>query len=298
MGPIPRLALSLTTATRLLVISPHPDDGALAAAGLMARTVARGGVVRVVQMTSGDAFSEGVKRVDHTGQPTASDYRAYGLRRERETVAALGTVGVRPEDITSLGFPDDGLCLLTSRYMSTDFESPYTHRTSPPSREQRLKGVEYRGRDVVRELEEIIVSYAPTIVIVPDPGDEHPDHCSTHRFVAAALALARRHHPSIHPRELHYLIHFGEWPTTTAVVNHAELQPPLRFRASAGWRTLRLTDREAAAKRRALDAYRTQTMVIGAFMRGFENDNELFIEGEPAAPPPCWCAGENIAPPS
>ena len=88
MGPIPRLALSLTTATRLLVISPHPDDGALAAAGLMVRTVARGGVVRVVQMTSGDAFSEGVKRVDHTGE------RLDLIHIERPDLAAgCGTFG-------------------------------------------------------------------------------------------------------------------------------------------------------------------------------------------------------------
>ena len=296
MGPIPRLALSLTTATRLLVVSPHPDDGTLGAAGLITRVVNSGGSVRIVQMTSGDAFSDGVKLADRTTRPTSSNYRAYGLRRERETLAALRALGVPASNITFLGFPDDGLCLLTSRYQSADFESPYTHRTSPPRREQRLNGVEYRGRDVVRELEQVIASFGPTLVVVPDPGDEHPDHCSTHAFVAAALASARRSHPLIRPLELHYLIHAGHWPAEQALAGARELQPPPRFRASAQWRTLPLTSRELAAKRRAIGAYKTQRLVIGSFMSGFENANELFIEGEPPLTPPCWCGGENIVP--
>jgi LmbE family N-acetylglucosaminyl deacetylase len=296
MGPIPRLLLSLATTTRLLVISPHPDDGILAAGGLIARTVAAGGSVRVVQMTSGDAFSEGVKRIDRTATPTASEYRAYGRRREHETLAAMAALGVPASHVTFLGFPDAGLCLLSSAYESTDFVSPYTRRDSPPREERLLRGVEYRGRDVVRELEGIVASFAPTLVVLPDPADEHPDHCSTHRFATAALRSAAHHHASIRPRVLHYVIHYGQWPAAPAIEGAAPLDPPSRFRVSADWRSLMLTDEEVAEKHHALGAYKSQMMVIGGFMHGFEARNELFIEGEPPILPACWCGGENVAP--
>ena len=263
------LLLSITAATRLLLVSPHPDDGALGAGGLVARVVAAGGSVRVVQMTSGDAFSEGVKRVDRTDRPTAEDYRAYGQRRERETLAAMRRLGVREPRVTFLGFPDDGLCLLASAYAATEFESPYTQRTSPPPREQLLGGVEYRGRDVVRELREIVAEFEPTIVVMPAPSDEHPDHCATNQLVTRALGTAA-------PRVLRYVIH-GRQPAAAAV--------------------LTLTRREADAKRRAIEAYRSQTLVIGDFMRSFETRQERYVDEAQSPQPACWCRGENIAKP-
>ena len=263
------LLLGITTATRLLLVSPHPDDGALAAGGLVSRVIAAGGSVRIVQMTSGDAFSDGVKTVDRTERPTAEEYREYGRRRERETIAAMGALGVRASAITFLGFPDDGLCLLASTYAATDFESPYTRRTSPPPGERLWGDVGYRGRDVVRELREIVAEFKPTIVVLPAASDEHPDHCSTHRFVTRALG-------SSHARVLHYVIH-GPQP--------------------AAGEALTLTRRETAAKRRAIETYRTQTLVIGDFMRTFESGRELFVEGEPSRLAACWCRGENVATP-
>jgi len=263
------LLISITAATRLLLISPHPDDGVLAAGGLVARVVAAGGSVRVVQMTSGDAFSDGVKKIDRTERPTTSDYREYGKRRERETIAAMKSLGVSASHITFLGFPDDGLCLLWSAFAATDFESPYTRRTSPPTTEQLVRGVEYRGGDVVRELQEIIAKFKPTLIVLPSPSDEHPDHCSTHLFVTRALGVS-------HARVLQYVIH-GKQPEQVD--------------------TLALSSREAQKKRHAIEAYRTQTLVIGDFMRTFERGRELFVEGEPASMPACWCRGENIATP-
>jgi hypothetical protein len=36
-------------------------------------------------------------------------------------------------------------------------------------------------------------------------------------------------------------------------------------------------------------------LVIGRFMLAFGRSNELFLEGEPASMPECWCDGENVA---
>jgi len=56
-----------------------------------------------------------------------------------------------------------------------------------------------------------------------------------------------------------------------------------------------LTPEEKAAKRRALDGYATQTLMMGSFFRAFARPNELFLEGRGMAPPKCWCDDTNVA---
>jgi LmbE family N-acetylglucosaminyl deacetylase len=285
----------LSRATRLLVVSPHPDDAVLAAGGLIARVSAAHGAVHIVQMTSGDAFSKGVMADHRAVVPTADDYRRYGAERERETVAAMHALGVRHSNLTFLGFPDDGLCVLAAaRDRREGFESPYTKRRSPPVGEQVIQGVSYLGDDVRRELERVIARFEPTLVIVPAARDEHPDHCATHMFVRDALdAVVRAGMPR--PSVLHYLIHFGAWPTTPAP--GAPLDPPHAFPSGDGvWRTVALTPAEIARKREALAAYKTQALVIADLVAAFSRRSELFLEGEPEPSPACWCRGENIAP--
>jgi len=296
--PLPPLGLTPDRTTRLLVVSPHPDDESLAAAGLITRVVARGGAVRVVLMTSGDAFAEGVETEDGISRPTPADYRSYGTLREAETKAAMQRLGVDAARVTFLGFPDDGLCKLASTYLSAKaaFESPYTKRESPPPTEQVVRGVGYRGEDVRREIERILVEFRPTVVLLPHPEDEHPDHCSTHIFVSEAIDAAAREHRIVRPRTIHYLIHYGQWPMSADAGAGSQLNPPAGFPPAEGrWTTLKLTREEAAIKKQALLAYSSQMLVIGRFMLAFGRDNELFLEGEPASLPECWCSGENVA---
>jgi LmbE family N-acetylglucosaminyl deacetylase len=286
------LNLTIDRTTRLLVISPHPDDETLGAAGLMRRVIAGGGAVHVVWMTSGDGFPEGVETQDGITHPRPEDYSSYGRLREQEARAATGAFGVSDRSLSFLGFPDEGLCELASTYLSAKkraFESPYTDRISPPLTEQVIRGVRYRGVDVRRELERILVDFAPTVVAVVHPEDEHPDHCSTHLFVREALdALAARGRRR--PRLLNYLIHYRSWPLTPDGGSGSELKPPAGFPSTEGsWVSLALTPDEVAAKKAALLLYHSQMLVIGRFLQAFARSNELFLEGEPASLPECWC---------
>lgn len=295
---IPELDLHAGTATRLLVVAPHPDDEALAAAGLIQRVTAAGGSVRVVLMTSGDAFPEGVETASHIRRPQPRDYRDYGNLRERETIAAMQLLMVDRAHILLLGFPDGGLCLIASKYLSAKsraFESPYTGRVEPPESEQVIRGVRYRGTDVRRELESILISYLPTLIAAPHPDDVHPDHCATSIFVREALEAIAPRYPHLAPRMVHYLIHEDRWPALDANRDSA-LNPPADFPPSEGsWRTLTLTPQETAAKRRAVEVYSSQMLVIGRFLKAFERPNELFLEGRPASPPECWCDDIHVA---
>lgn len=251
-------------------------------------------------MTSGDAFPAALERADGIVQPKWSDYRMFGQQRERETAAALATLGLGPEQITFLGYPDEGLCHLASTYLfdkTRAFQSPYSDRESPPPTEQLIRGARYRGVDVRREIEQVITSFMPTLIVLPDIDDNHPDHCSTQIFVHEALeavpgTLARR------VRTLHYLVHYEGWPLTAdaGAGSGSMLRPPSDFPVSDGrWVSLALTREEAAGKKRALRAYTTQMQVLGPFMAAFGRDNELFVEGEPASRAQCWCDDENVA---
>ena len=298
----PPINLPVNRATRLLVVAPHPDDDVLGAGGLIRRVVNAGGRVHVVWATSGDGFPEGVETAEgispRVAHLTPHDFDTYGRLREQEATAALGSLGVGARRLTFLGFPDEGLCELASTYLSAKaaaFKSPYTGRISPPLTEQVVRGVRYRGYDLRRELERVVTSFGPTLVVAPHPEDMHPDHCSTHIFLKEALdALSRE--GRVRPRVIHYLIHYGQWPLGNDDRVDATLLPPKQFPPLEGtWSNLALTPEEAAAKRAAILLYRSQMLVIGRLMLAFASSNELFLEGEPASTPECWCNGQNVA---
>jgi LmbE family N-acetylglucosaminyl deacetylase len=278
---------------RALILSPHPDDATLGAAGLIQRVIARGGSVRVAQLTGGDGFARGVMAIRPGVLPTPDEYRWYASVREREAIHAMRRLGVGRARIRLLGFPDDGLCDLTSRHRTgVAFESPYTGREAPPDAEQIVHGTMYRGDDLIRELTEMIVEFRPTIVVLPHSGDQHPDHCATHLLVHQAIENAVAVHVR-RPRVLHYLVHYPNWPAA----DNPDPLPHAGVAAGWVWKSLPLTHQEQTAKRAAVADFHTQALVMEKFLNSFVRSDEFFIEGEPPLPIPCWCGGENITPP-
>jgi hypothetical protein len=100
--------LAVSKDTRLLIVSPHPDDEVLAAGGLIQHLRAANGTLRVVYLTDGEGYKEGVQIEDHVAAPTPSNYRAYGRQRTREAHRALRVLGFGPESLMLLGFPKGG----------------------------------------------------------------------------------------------------------------------------------------------------------------------------------------------
>src|SRR5262249_52982968 len=151
-------------------------------------------------------------------------------------------------------FPDDGLCRLASTFrLGPAFESPYTKRDAPPSPEQVVRGTMYRGEDVVKELAQLLVTFRPSLIVIPHSSDLHPDHCATHllahQAIADAIALGLRP-----PRLLHYVVHAPNWPP-------AESADDLPRTHEWQWRLLPLTAAERTAKRAALDRFHSQQLV-------------------------------------
>ncbi len=282
LPPSPALALDVPDATRLLVIAPHPDDDVLGAGGLMQRVKAGGGAVRVVYLTDGEGYPEGVKQEDHVEAPTAKDFLGYGKQRRGEARAALLRLGLADAFQTFLGFPDSGLCKLTRVYWSERrgaYRSPYTRLTRPQKSEILMPSTRYRGEDLSQELALVIGDFKPTMIAVPRQEDQHADHCAAWFFLADSLTDVRRVRPEFSTDVINYVIHFNTWPFED---DGPRLDPPPGLRGGAsGWMRLSLTPAETRNKRQALRRFTTQMHVMDWFLDGFARSNEVFSRPRP-----------------
>src|SRR5262245_31904797 len=269
--------------TRLLVIAPHPDDETIGAGGLIERVHAAGGQVRVVFLTDGDAYREGVRREDHGRWPQPKDYRGYGRRREREAKLALATLGLPPSASTFLSFPDQGLRRMMTTYWSerrAPLRSPYTRLDRPPIEEVLVPDTEYRGEDLTQELTHILEEFRPTLILVPRKEDQHSDHCASWFFLKDALGDVERVHPDYVPDVVNYIVHWYGWPFDGD--SPALAAPPGLLGGTSGWISVPLTARQQQVKRDALKQYRTQMHVMDWFLDGFTRTNEVFSRPAPS----------------
>ncbi len=274
------LAPLLSPGTRLLIFSPHPDDESLGAAGLIQRVLRGGGRVKVVFMTSGEGFPEGVEQEDRISHPTAKDYRKYGDERRGEALMAATRLGLKEGEATFLGFPDGGLSSLLWQYCTGPqaYRSPFTRENCPPAFEIMTPDIKYTGSDLTKEIEREIVDFRPDVVATTPGQDEHPDHSATYFFVKEALTQLRQKHPDLKPRVLTFLIHFGQWPIGQGAGAGSLLHPPEGFPDKGiQWASLALTPEEVVAKRNAILEYHTQMLVMGRYLLSFARSNELFI---------------------
>ncbi len=266
--------------TRLMIFSPHPDDESLGAAGLIQRVLKEGGKVKVVFMTNGDGFPEGVEREDHISHPTAKDYRRYGAERRGEALNAVTTLGMKRREVIFLGFPDGGLSYLRLQFLAglPAYKSPFTLENRPAPSEIIIPRTDYTGHDLIREIDRVMAVFRPNLLATTPPQDEHPDHSATYFFVKEALTQVSKKNPHIKPRVLAFLIHFGQWPIDQGAGTGSHLNPPEGFTEKGiRWASLPLTLEESVTKRKAIMEYRTQMLVMGRYLLSFARSNELFI---------------------
>jgi LmbE family N-acetylglucosaminyl deacetylase len=280
--------LEVGKAERLLVVAPHPDDETLGAGGLAQRVLARGGTVRVVVITAGDGYVEGVRHATGEPVPRPRELVAYGARRLREARAALRELGGGRIRLQILGFPDGGLeGLLAAHWRRAEPErSRTTYVSKPPYAGTLDPSVAYDGSDLRQETAQLMRDFAPSVVAFPDPLDRHPDHAATGLFAMLALGdwLPRAPTPGASlPRLLAYLVHWPGWPpdwdapdppperSDVALDLPADL--PTRGLARTA---LTLTDGEVARKRGALARHVTQQEVSPAFLAAFVHRTEPF----------------------
>jgi LmbE family N-acetylglucosaminyl deacetylase len=264
-----------------MVFAPHPDDETLAAGGLIQRVLGIGGVVKIVFMTSGDGFPEGVEKANRIARPTAQDYRNYGKTRKKEARQALRILGIKKQDMVFLNFPDGGLRNLLRQHWSDRFpyfRSPFTLEDRPQTDDTLLPNVEFNGEDVKREIEKLLGDFRPTLIVVADSRDRRSDHCATYFFVTKSLKELRNRDPIFDPDMLTYLVHFRQWPFGRGAGTGSRLNPPEGFTGEeTDWISFALSDEELANKRKSLMEYHTQMLVMGRDLMSFARANELFL---------------------
>ncbi len=269
---------------RVVVFSPHPDDETLAAGGLIQRVLEKGGKVRVVFMTNGDGYLEGVRKESGEAKVLASDFVNYGIKRHEEALKAISHLGLKQKQAIFLGFPDQGLDHLWQYWTSLKpYTSPYTHLNHSRYRSSYMR-LKYDGRDLETEIERILQDFKPDWVIIPDPRDLHPDHAATGVFVLDSL----RRFDSDERISLQkisvftYLVHYrdypdaGMWKKWIAATGIGGSKIAVKELSGSQWLDFSMSTEELSKKQQALNSYPTQMEVLGGLLRQFIRPVEIF----------------------
>lgn len=267
--------------SRLLVFAPHSDDEALAAAGLIDQTLAAGGKVKVVLVTNGDGFTVAAEEELRTGRLTPRQYVELGYIRQGETLAAMAAVGLPAQDVIFLGYPDRGVAAMWERYwdFTRPFRSRYTGTSKSPYNDSFTPEAPYCGRQLVNDIEKIILGFQPTEIVVSHPSDAHPDHWAVFAFVTYALEELRTEgfDPDRRISVWTYLVHRGDWPLPRGYHPADCLDPPRTLVGlKTRWYAYPLGPQAVSAKHTAIDRYRSQTTLMPFYLRSFIRKNELF----------------------
>ncbi|MBI5201582.1 MAG: PIG-L family deacetylase [Elusimicrobia bacterium] len=271
--------LSLSSRDRVMVLSPHPDDDAAACAGLLSKAGKLGIGVRLVYLTQGD------ERIfkPWRGRPyvTAGAVRRLGGIRRSESLAAAKTLGLKPEDLVFLGYPDRGALELWLRHWRgrPPMRNSRTRTDRVPYEGARTPGAPYQGDRLLEDLVEEIREFKPTKVFVSHPADRHPDHRAMHAFARAALWDLEG---EVEAELIPYLVHYERWPAPAGYFPGAPLNPPDKQRDAARWLLLPLDESEVRLKRAATLEHRTPQRFRPKSLRSAVKRNELFGDLPPA----------------
>lgn len=262
---------------RVLILAPHPDDEAIACAGVIKEALRRGAFLKVAYLTNGDhnqlAFLVYKKRpVLRTGE-----FIQMGEVRRREAVKAMGSLGVPEKDLVFLGYPDFGTFSIFCKYWKSrkPYKSILTRISAVPYKDNFSYASVYNGENILSDLKEILLDYRPTKIFVSHPGDVNVDHKAYYLFLCIALADLEDEigRPQVFP----YLVHCPGWPLPRHYHPDLPLLPPGQFSGLAlDWKVHRLSEADLSSKRDAILCYRSQTRSSAFYLLSFARGNELF----------------------
>lgn len=272
---------------RVLVLSPHPDDETLCCAGMIQQARAAGAEVWITWVTTGDGFEFDAALTERVLRPGAQNMRDLGAARVLEARAAAQILGVPRDHTFVLGYPDRGLARLTTSNVIRPYTAPRTAASAVYVAGALTPGAPYTGQALDADLNRVLDTVRPDVVLAPAPQDFHTDHRTL-----ALLSIRLMAQRGQEDRLRFWVVHGGvEWPVPKGLHETRPLTIPPRGRTLV-WERANLTPAEVARKWEAVQAYRTQTRVLGRFMEAFVRRNELLSPEvpnpdptpEPAAP--------------
>ena len=272
-------------ADSVLVVAPHPDVESLCCGGLIHAARLAGAHVAVVWITNGDAFRWSAMVAERKLHPRTGNYREFAALRAGEARSAAAALGLEPDSLFFLGYPDRGLLplLLDHYYPNTPWRSKFTGANSVVYDGAVDPGAEYDGVDLERDFQRVLDQVKPTLVLAPSPQDTHPDHRGA--GILAWRALSTR-------GELDnirfWIVHGGRgWPKPRAY--RPELPPTIAPRGiGMRWERVPLDADALGAKLSAIRAHHSQFAVMGRVMESHVRADELF--SRTPIPPRSTCA--------
>lgn len=223
-------ALLQRPGARLLVLAPHPDDESLAAGGLIQRARAYDVPVTVVFVSDGENNPWPQRVLERRVWIGAGQRGAWAARRRGEADAAVATLGGDAIRVIRLGWPDGGV---TGRLLDDTAA-------------------------LLAQMRELVARERPSILVLPDLVDRHPDHSALHVLMEMVFQGM--------PRELR--------PACLGYLLHGRARPGKARRAQ-----LALSAEESAGKRRAIAAHASQMALSRKRMLRFASDSESFVAG-------------------
>ena len=265
---------ALSPDDRLLIVAPHPDDEVLGCGGLIATAAAQGIPVRVVYLTSGDAFTVAAALTARTA-PTPDECLQLGQVRMQEAQQALAQLGLTASDAVFLGYPDRGLLPMTIR-PNRACKSSATNAAAVPYTQAQSPNAPHLASALIADLRRAIVAFQPTRVFTTHPLDDHEDHAAAALLTCEAIAHATQAGEITPPALYYYLVHYGDWPLPQGMHPSRSLTPPLGL-VGEPWQAFWLDDAALLRKRDAICAHKSQYAIMARFLNSFVRRSELFL---------------------
>lgn len=270
---------SLAGHHRLLILAPHCDDETLATGGLIMAAQRAGIQVRVVIATNGDGYFFATAQDFRKVYPRPQDFIKFGELRQQESLAALKILGLNAEQVSFLSYPDRGTPSEWNEHWSVQnpYRSPYSQDTqSPYPLTYNPKSV-YAGQDYLADIESILKSYQPDLIVYPHPDDVHPDHWGLNVFTRLAISEVTHADATFQPTQLTYLVHRPDFPTIRGLkLQEGLVPPPALLTLYPDWFRWDLTPADVLRKGQAVQAYKSQLPLLRGLMDSFVRTNELF----------------------
>jgi len=269
---------------RIMVIAPHPDDETLGGEMVLRLAVNQHLPARVLLITCGDGF-RGAARAQFHRAPSPADMIHLGQIRQKETLHAARAMGLKPDQVVFLGFPDGGtLSLWSANWLPTHrFRSRTTGVDHCPYANALVPGAPYCGTALLSEIESQLMRFRPTDIYVSHAWDKHPDHVAANLFLTAALSALSGEPFARHVRLHPYLVHADNFPLSGGYHPSLFMNPPDALRSNGlTWSELRLTPGQVAYRKNLIDLYSTQDRLTRPFLESLARRSVLFGEVPPA----------------
>ncbi len=264
---------------RILILAPHPDDEAIACAGIIQQALSVGAKVQVVYLTNGDhnqvAFIVYEKRLTLR----KGEFIHMGEVRRLEAIRAMKLLGLNEKNLIFLGYPDFGTFTIFSRYWQSKkpFKSLLTRISAVPYKENLSYGAPYQGESILDDLKKVLLNYKPNKIFVSHPADVNVDHKALYLFLEIALRDLNKDIPK--PKVYPYLIHCVGWPLPRHYHPELSLEPPKKFSdTQIKWQEFALTPAQLNKKYRAILCCKSQTASSAFYLLSFARKNELFSD--------------------